>query len=80
MKKIAQKYARSVRKKFLFKNKASYYFLLSEKHIEVIKKHINDELNIHNSKFLKSLCSSCRLAPAYLLLHVKMEIENEPKF
>lgn len=48
-------------KKIIFQNKPFQQFLLTEKHIEVIKEHINDQFDISNKKFPKSTCSSCRL-------------------
>lgn len=48
-------------KKIIFQSKPDHHFLLSEKHTDLIKKHINDQFDISNEKFPKSVCSTCRL-------------------
>lgn len=43
-------------KKIVFQNKSSEYYLISVKHITLIKKHITERFDISNKKFPTSIC------------------------
>ena len=56
-------------KKIVFQNKPCEHFLLSEKHVTLIKNPINNQFDVSHKKFPKSTCITCRLTIGELEKH-----------